>query len=88
MDEHMNAIKALLWYNDTVQKVKEFEINADLHRDLELDVEYIEEMHRKEDDPHRSAFPHIVSVSGLALNVLLRLENEHATALKRWSSRL
>ena len=85
LDEHQKCLHTVLWYHKAVEPIKAFAEAENLYEDLKMDEEYILEMHRKEDDPARKEQPHIVSVSGLALNVFLRLENEHATALKHWT---
>lgn len=50
------------------------------------DVEYLREMQRLEDEAYakESASMHIVPISGLALSVLRRYENEHVTVLDLW----
>ena len=84
LDEHCTSVRTLLWFHNKVEKVKEL-CDDGFRRELEMDVEYIEEMKRKDDDPSRTEKPHIVGVSGLVMNTLLRIENEHATVLKHWN---
>lgn len=60
---------------------------------LSSDVEYLEEMRRKEpavllaQAQQPDPTPDVVPVNGLIMNVLHRLENEHFTALSHWQSR-